>query len=152
MIPQGTLAEKLRAGGAGIPAFYTATGQGTLVGDGGFPIKFGKDGKSVVISAGKKEIREFNGKNYIMETSITGDYALIKGWKADEKGNVIFRKAARNFNPDVATAGKTCIVEVEEIVPSGSLDPDQIHLPDVYVDRIIKGDKYEKRIEFRTIN
>jgi acyl CoA:acetate/3-ketoacid CoA transferase alpha subunit len=133
LIPQGTLAEKLRAGGAGIPAFFTATGQGTLVEEGGFPIKLGPDGKTTVIASEKREKREYDGRNYLLERSITGDYALIKGWKADEKGNVIFRKSARNFNPDVATAGKICIVEVEEIVPTGTFDPDQIHLPDVYV-------------------
>lgn len=102
------------------------------------------------IATEKKEKREFNGKSYIMEKTITGDYALIRGWKADDKGNVVFRKASRNFNPDVATAGKICIVEVEEIVPAGQLDPDQIHLPAVYVNRIVKGN-FEKRIEFRTV-
>jgi len=149
LVPQGTLAEKLRAGGAGIPAFFTATGNGTLVEEGGFPIKISKE--NPILSA-KKEKREYDGREYILERSITGDFSIIKGWKADEKGNVVFRKAARNFNPDVATAGKICIVEVEEIVPAGSLDPDQIHLPDVYVNRIIKGEKFEKRIEFRTVD
>lgn len=126
----------MRAGGAGIPAFFTPTGAGTVIQEGGFPIKFGKDGK-VEIATEKKEHRIFNDKHYILENSITGDFALIRAWKADEKGNVVFRKSARNFNPDCATAAKLCIVEVEEIVPSGSLDPDQIHLPDVYVDRIV---------------
>lgn len=149
LIPQGTLAEKLRAGGAGIPAFYTATGNGTMVEEGGFPIKISKDNQ---ILSGKKEKREYDGREYILERAITGDFSIIKGWKADEKGNVVFRKAARNFNPDVATAGKICIVEVEEIVPAGSLDPDSIHLPDVYVKRIIKGPSFEKRIEFRTVD
>ena len=141
----------MRAGGAGIPAFFTPTGYGTLIEQGGFPIKLGKDGKEVLMATEKKEQREINGRHYILENSITGDFSLIKAWKADEKGNVVFRKSARNFNPDVATAGKICIVEVEEIVPAGSLDPDQIHLPDVYVQRIIKGESYEKRIEFRTV-
>lgn len=136
LVPQGTLAEKLRAGGAGIPAYFTATGNGTLVEEGGFPIKICKDKP---IYSEKKEKRVYDGREYILEKSIVGDFSIVKGWKADEKGNVVFRKAARNFNPDVATAGKTCIVEVEEIVPTGSLDPDQIHLPDVYVKRIVKS-------------
>jgi 3-oxoacid CoA-transferase len=150
LIPQGTLAEKCRAGGAGIPAFYTPTGVGTLIQDGGFPIKLGEGGSTVIPSA-KRELREFNGKEYILEDSIVGDYAFIKGWRADEAGNVQFRKSARNFNQDMATAGKTCIVEVEEIVPVGSLDPDQIHLPSVYVNKLIKGENFEKRIEFKTL-
>ncbi len=141
----------MRAGGAGIPAFFTPTGQGTVIEEGGFPIKYGKGG-DVLIASQKREKRVYNGINCILENSITGDYALIKAWKADEKGNVVFRKSARNFNQDVATAGKICIVEVEEIVPTGSLDPDQIHLSDVYVQRIVKGEKYEKRIEFRTVD
>ncbi len=147
LVPQGTLAEKLRSGGAGIPAFYTPTGYGTLVQEGGFPIKLSKDGKSTLISSEKREVREFNGRNYIMENSITGDFALIKGWKGDTKGNIVFRKTARNFNADAATAGKICIAEVEELVHEGELDPDEIHLPGVYVHRIIKGNNYEKRIE-----
>jgi 3-oxoacid CoA-transferase len=150
LVPQGTLAEKLRSGGAGIPAFYTPTGYGTLVQEGGFPIKLSKDGKSVVIPSEPREVREFNGKNYVMEKTITGDFALIKGWKADTKGNVVFRKTARNFNADAATAGKICIAEVEEIVHEGQLDPDEVHLPGVYVHRIIKGENYEKRIEKET--
>jgi 3-oxoacid CoA-transferase len=148
LVPQGTLAEKLRAGGAGIPAFFTATGNGTMVEEGGFPIKISKE--SPILSE-KKEKRNYDGREYILERSITGDFSLIKGWKADEKGNVVFRKAARNFNPDAATAGKICIVEVEEIVPAGALDPDSIHLPDVYVKRIVKSKNLEKRIEFRTV-
>lgn len=147
LVPQGTLAEKLRAGGAGIPAFYTPTGYGTVVQEGGFPIKIGKDGKSVEIPSQKKEVREFNGKNYVLEHSLVGDFSLIKGWKGDSKGNIIFKKTARNFNPDAATAGKICIAEVEELVEDGEIKPDEIHLPGVYVHRIIKGEKYEKRIE-----
>lgn len=131
LTPQGTLAEKMRAGGAGIPAFYTATGYGTPVGDG-------------------KEVREFDGRNYIMEESITGDFAIVKGWKADTYGNVIYRHTAQNFNPLAATAGKITIVEVEEIVEPGELDPTQIHTPGIYVDRLIQGD-FEKRIEQRTV-
>lgn len=151
LVPQGTLAEKLRAGGAGIPAFYTPTGYATIVQEGGFPIKLGKDRKSVVIASEPKEVKEFDGKNYVMERSITGDFALIKGWKADTKGNIIFNKTARNFNHDCATAGKITVAEVEEIVPEGTLTPDEIHLPGIYVHRLIKGEKYEKKIERRTL-
>ena len=152
LIPQGTLAEKLRAGGAGIPGFYTRTGHGTILQNGGFPIKYKSDGKTVEISQGPKEVKTFNGKEYLLEESITGDFALIRAWRVDEKGNVQFRKSARNFNQDVATAGKICIVEAEEIVPVGTIDPDQVHLPDVYVNRIVKVEDTTKRIEFRTIS
>ncbi|MHA3885332.1 CoA transferase subunit A [Stutzerimonas degradans] len=130
--PQGTLAEKLRAGGAGIPAFYTRTGYGTLVAEG-------------------KETRQFNGEWYVMEESLTADVALVKAWKADKAGNLLFRKTARNFNPLAAMAGKVCIVEVEEIVETGELDPDQIHLPGIYVQRIVHNPNPEKRIEKRTV-
>ena len=129
--PQGTLAERIRAGGAGIPAFFTATGVGTLVAEG-------------------KEVRTFNGRDYVMETGLIADLAIIKAWKADERGNLVFRKTARNFNPMMATAGKVTVVEVEEIVPVGSLDPDHIHTPGVYVDRLIQTVS-EKRIEQRTV-
>lgn len=132
LTPQGTLAEKMRAGGAGIPAFFTATGFGTPVGDG-------------------KEVREFNGRSYIMEESITGDFAIVKGWKADRYGNVVYRHTAQNFNPLAATAGKVTVVEVEEIVEPGELDPTQIHTPGIYVDRVIVG-TFEKRIEQRTVS
>lgn len=131
LTPQGTLAEKLRAGGAGIPAFYTATGFGTPVAEG-------------------KESRQFNGRDYILEEAITGDFALVKGWKADHFGNVIYRHTAQNFNPLVATAGKITVVEVEEIVEPGELDPAHIHTPGIYVDRLILG-SFEKRIEKRTL-
>lgn len=131
LTPQGTLAEKMRAGGAGIPAFYTATGYGTPVAEG-------------------KEERNFNGRDYILEEAITGDFAIVKAWKADRYGNLIFRKTARNFNPMAATAGKITVVEVEEIVEPGELDPDQIHTPGIYVNRLILG-TFEKRIEQRTI-
>ncbi|CAH1154234.1 unnamed protein product [Phaedon cochleariae] len=146
LTPQGTLAERIRAGGAGIPAFFTPTAFGTLIHEGGAPIKYDKDGK-VQISSTQREMQLFNGKPYIMEEAITGDYALIKAWKADPLGNLIFRKSARNFNPTMAKAGKTTIVEVEEIVGVGDLEPDQIHLPGIFIDRIVKGEKYEKRIE-----
>ena len=130
--PQGTLAERLRAGGAGIPAFFTATGYGTVVAEG-------------------KETREFDGKHYVMETALRADVSLVKAWKADEAGNLVFRKTARNFNPACAMAGKVCVVEVEEIVPVGAIDPDQVHLPGIYVDRIVLNATPEKRIEQRTI-
>lgn len=130
LTPQGTLAEKMRAGGAGIPAFFTATGVGTPVAEG-------------------KEERNFNGRDYILEEAITGDFAIVKAWKADRYGNLVFRKTARNFNPLAATAGKITVVEVEEIVEVGELDPDQIHTPGIYVNRVIKG-SFEKRIEQRT--
>jgi 3-oxoacid CoA-transferase subunit A len=130
--PQGTLAEKLRAGGAGIPAFFTKTGVGTVVADG-------------------KEIREFDGEKYVMERSLTPDVSLVKAHIADKSGNLIFRKTARNFNPNVAQAGKITIVEVEKIVETGSLDPDQIHLPGIFVHRIVLNATPEKRIEQRTV-
>jgi len=130
--PQGTLAERLRAGGAGIPAFYTATGFGTVVAEG-------------------KETRQFNGKNYVMETALTADIALVKAWKADATGNLVFRKTARNFNPACAMAGKICVAEVEELVEVGALDPDHIHLPGIYVQRIVVNPTPEKRIEQRTV-
>ena len=129
--PQGTLAERMRAGGAGIPGFYTKTGVGTLVAEG-------------------KEVKSFHGQDYILEEGIFADLALVKAWKADETGNVVFRKTARNFNVPAAQCGKVCVVEVEEIVPTGSLDPDSIHLPGVYVQRLIVGSPYDKKIEFRT--
>ena len=129
--PQGTLAERCRAGGAGIPGFYTKTGVGTLVAEG-------------------KEHKEFDGETYILERGIRADLSIIKGWKADESGNLLFRKTARNFNQPMATAGRICVAEVEEIVSVGSLDPDQIHLPSIYVKRLISGSPYEKKIEFRT--
>ena len=129
--PQGTLAERCRAGGAGIPGFYTKTGVGTLVAEG-------------------KEVKNFDGQDYILERGIRADVSIIKGWKADEAGNLVFRKTARNFNQPMATAGKICVAEVEEIVPVGSLDPDSIHLPGIYVKRMIVGAPYDKKIEFVT--
>ena len=130
--PQGTLAERMRAGGAGIPGFYTKTGVGTVVAEG-------------------KELKEFDGETYVLERGIRADLSIIKGWKADEIGNLVFRKTARNFNQPAATAGKVCVAEVEEIVPVGSLDPDCIHLPSIYVKRLILGAPYDKKIEFRTV-
>lgn len=154
LTPQGTLAERLRAGGAGIPAFYTRTGHGTFVHEGGNVIKYGPKGAAagdIVLTSEPRESREFNGSPYIMEEAITGDYSLIKAWKADTSGNLIFKSTARNFNPDCAKAGKICIAEVEEIVEMGELDPNEIHLPGIYVQRLILGEKYEKRIEKRTV-
>jgi 3-oxoacid CoA-transferase subunit A len=130
--PQGTLAEKLRAGGAGIPAFFTKTGVGTIVADG-------------------KEIREFDGEQYVMERALVADVSLVKAWKADKTGNLVFRKTSRNFNPNVASAGKVCVVEVEEIVEVGAIDPDAVHLPGIYVHRIVLNASPEKRIEQRTV-
>lgn len=125
---------------------------GTVLELGGFPIKLAPNGKDTLIGSKPRERRTFNGRDYILEDSVVGDYALVKGWKADTKGNVMFRKTARNFNPEMATAAKKCIVEVEEIVNEGELDPDSIHLPACYVDSIVKGEVYEKRIEFRTLH
>lgn len=150
LTPQGTLAERLRAGGAGIPAFYTPTAYGTVIQEGGAPIKYNEDG-TVAIKSAPKESREFEGRNYVMERAITGDYSLVKAWKGDTHGNLVFHSTARNFNPECAKAGKICIAEVEELVEPGVLKPDEIHLPGVYVNRIIKGEKYEKRIEKLTL-
>jgi 3-oxoacid CoA-transferase subunit A len=131
LVPQGTLAERIRAGGAGIPAFFTATGYGTEIAEG-------------------KEIRNFDGRMYLMERGLTADFAIVKAWKGDAMGNLIYRHTARNFNPMMATAGKITIAEVEEIVPVGTLDPDHIDTPGIYVQRIFEGSNYEKRIEQRT--
>jgi len=130
--PQGTLAERCRAGGSGIPAFYTKTGIGTIVAEG-------------------KEIKSIDGAEYLLEKAIKGDLAIIKAWKADYSGNLVFRKTARNFNPPMAKAGKICVVEVEELVKTGDLDPDHIHLPGIYVDRVFQGKYLEKKIEFITL-
>jgi 3-oxoacid CoA-transferase subunit A len=132
LVPQGTFAERIRAGGAGIPAFFTPTGVGTIVAEG-------------------KETREFDGRAYIMERGIRGDFALVKAWKGDTSGNLVFRKTARNFNPMIATAGKVTIAEVEELVETGTLDPDKVHVPGIFVKRILQGSGYEKRIERRTL-
>jgi len=132
LVPQGTLAERIRAGGAGIPGFYTATGVGTVVADG-------------------KELREFNGRTYLLETAMVADFALVKAWRGDRLGNLVYRKTARNFNPMMATAAKITIAEVEELVEPGEIDPDHIITPGIYVTRIVQGEKYEKRIERRTV-
>jgi 3-oxoacid CoA-transferase A subunit len=130
--PQGTLAERLRAGGSGIPAFFTATGVGTVVAEG-------------------KEVREFDGRRYVLERAIVPDFGIVKAWKGDAYGNLVFRKTSRNFNPLCAMAARITIVEVEELVPVGAIDPDQVHLPGIYVKRIFQGERYEKRIEKRTV-
>jgi 3-oxoacid CoA-transferase subunit A len=132
LVPQGTLAERIRAGGAGIPAFYTKTGVGTLVAEG-------------------KELKVFDGETYVMERGLRADLAIVKAWQGDAEGNLVYRKTARNFNPMMATAGKVTVAEVEELVPVGALDPDLIHTPGIYVQRIVGGAKYEKRIEKRTV-
>src|SRR5436853_1030879 len=132
LIPQGTLAERLRAGGAGIPGFYTRTGFGTKLTEG-------------------KETKTFDGKEYVLEPGITTEVSFVKAWKGDKSGNLIYRMTSRNFNPMIATCGKICVAEVEELVEPGQLDPDQIHTPAIFVDRILQGDNYEKRIEFRTV-
>src|SRR5512140_252141 len=149
LCPQGTLAERLRAGGAGIPAFFTPTGAGTAVSDGGLPLKYAADGSVAKLST-KKETREFDGKLHVLEPAIKGDYAIVKAWKGDRFGNLVYRHTAMNFNPMVAQAGKITIAEVEELVDVGELDPDTIHTPSIYVQRIFKGEKYEKRIERKT--
>lgn len=132
LIPQGSLAERCRAGGAGIPAFFTPAGYGTEVAEG-------------------KEVRDFNGKPHILETALTADFAIVKAWKGDTEGNLVFKATARNFNPIMAMAGKITIAEVEELVPAGELDPNEIHTPGIFVQRIFKGEKFEKRIEQRTV-
>lgn len=132
LVPQGTFAERIRAGGVGIPAFYTPTGYGTIIAD-------------------NKEEREFDGRKYILETALTADYSFVKAWKGDSMGNLIYRKTARNFNPMIASAGKVTIAEVEELVPPGELNPDCIHTPGIFVQHIFQGSSYEKRIERRTV-
>ena len=132
LIPQGSLAERCRAGGAGIPAFYTPAGFGTEVAEG-------------------KEVRDFNGKPHILEMALTADFAIVKAWKGDTEGNLVFKATARNFNPMMAMAGKITVAEVEELVPAGELDPNEIHTPGIFIQRIFKGEKFEKRIEQRTV-
>lgn len=131
LTPQGTLAERIRAGGAGIPAFFTRTGVGTLVAEG-------------------KPVEEFDGESFVMERWLRADLSIIKAWKADPEGNLVYRKTARNFNPDMAPAGRFCVAEVEELVPAGALDPDHIHTPGIFIDRVVLGERYERRIEHLT--
>ena len=148
--PQGTLAERIRAGGAGIPAFYTATGVGTQVADGGLPMRYRKDG-SVELASPKKETRELDGRMYVLETALRADFALVRAWKADRAGNLVFRKTARQFSPMMCTAAKVTIVEAEHIVDVGELDPELVHVPGIYVKRLIQGAHYAGWIEQRTV-
>ena len=150
LTPQGTLAERLRAGGAGIPAFYTPAGVGTQVEEGGLPRRYAADG-SIAAASPPKEVREFGGRRYLLEEAITADFALVRAAVADRHGNCVFHAAARNFNPLCATAGRITLVEAERIVEAGELDPDSIHLPGVYVTRVVAADPSDKRIERRTV-
>jgi 3-oxoacid CoA-transferase subunit A len=149
LTPQGTLAERLRAGGAGIPAFYTPTGAGTAISDGGLPLRYAADGSVAKLSE-KKELRELDGRTYVLERGIRGDFAIVKAWKGDRFGNLVYRHTAMNFNPMMATAATVTIAEVEELVEVGALDPDFVHTPGIYVHRIFQGEGYEKRIERKT--
>ncbi|HVY49032.1 MAG TPA: CoA transferase subunit A, partial [Minicystis sp.] len=150
LTPQGTLAERIRAGGAGIPAFYTPTGAHTAISEGGLPVLYAADG-SVKKYSEKKEVRSFDGRDYVLEPAITGDYAIVKAWKGDRYGNLVYRHTAMNFNPMMATAAKVTIAEVEELVDVGTIDPDHVHTPGVFVHRVFQGARYEKRIERRTV-
>jgi 3-oxoacid CoA-transferase/3-oxoacid CoA-transferase subunit A len=150
LTPQGTLAERLRAGGAGIPAFYTPTGVHTAISDGGMPVLYNRDG-SVKRHSEKKEIRTFDGKDYVLERGIRGAFALVKAWRGDRYGNLVYRHTAMNFNPMMATAADVTIAEVEELVEVGALDPDHVHTPSIFVHRIFQGARYDKRIERRTV-
>lgn len=149
LMPQGTLAERIRAGGAGIPAFYTPTGVGTQVSEGGLPIRYNSDG-SIQIPSPKKEVRDFNGRSYVLETALQADFAIVRAYKADTFGNLVFRKTARNFSSMMCTAAKITIVEAEHIVEVGELEPDTIHVPGAYVKRIVQGHHYQKWIEHKT--
>ena len=146
LVPQGTLAERLRAGGAGIPAFYTPAGVGTQIADGGLPWRYDGQG-GIAVSSPPKEVREFDGRPYLMERAILGDFSLVAAWKADRMGNLVFRKTARNFNPMMATAARLTVAEVEHLVPPGEIDPDAIHTPGIFVQRIIHAPNPVKMIE-----
>ena len=150
MTPQGTLAERLRAGGTGIPAFYTPAGVGTPIGDGGLPWRYHPEG-SVAVASPPKEVREINGRRYLLEEAITADFALVHAEIADTQGNLVFNKTAMNFNPLAAMAGRICIAEVEELVAPGALDPGAVHLPGVFVQRVVHTGPQAKRIEKRTV-
>lgn len=150
LVPQGTLAERLRAGGAGIPGFYTATGVGTQVAEGGLPMRYAGDG-TVAVASEKKELRRFDGRDYVLERAITGDFAIVKAWKGDRHGNLVFRASSRNFNPLCAMAAKVTIAEVEHLVDAGEIEADAVHLPGVFVQRVFQGSGYQKRIERRTV-
>jgi 3-oxoacid CoA-transferase/3-oxoacid CoA-transferase subunit A len=150
LVPQGTLAERIRSGGAGIPAFYTPTGAGTAIADGGLPMLYNKDG-TVKKHSERKEVRVIDGREYVLETAFRAQYALVKAWKGDRLGNLVYRHTAANFNPMMATAGEVTIAEVEQLVEVGEIDPNHVHTPGVYVQRIFQGERYEKRIERRTV-
>ncbi|MGI5371654.1 succinyl-CoA--3-ketoacid-CoA transferase [Streptomyces sp. A244] len=153
LIPQGTLAERLRAGGCGIPAFYTPAGVGTLVADGGLPWRYGGDG-DIAVASPPKEVREFDGEDFVLERGITTDFALVRAAKGDQHGNLVFSKSARNFNPLAAMAGRITIAEVEELVEPGGIDPDQVHLPGIFVQRVVAltaGQAADKKIEKLTV-
>ena len=150
LVPQGTLAERIRAGGAGIPAFFTPTGYGTAVSEGGIPMLYDTEGK-VLKASPKKETRDFDGRGYVLEPAITGDYALVIAHIGDPYGNLVYRKTARNFNPMIATAGQVTIAEVETLVAVGEIEPDRVHTPSIYVDRVVRGERYVKPIELRTL-
>jgi 3-oxoacid CoA-transferase subunit A len=149
LTPQGTLAERLRAGGAGIPAFYTPTGVGTMVAEGGIPVRYDADG-NVVQTSRPKEVREFDGVQYVLETALRADFALVRAAVADRHGNLVFHESARNFNPLAGMAGRICIAEAEELVEPGQIRPEDVHLPGVFVDRIVRGDPGDKKIEILT--
>jgi 3-oxoacid CoA-transferase/3-oxoacid CoA-transferase subunit A len=151
LVPQGTFAERIRAGGAGIPAFYTPTGYGTQVASGGLPTLHDSQGR-VARTSEPKETREFDGRSYVMERAIRGDFALVKAWKGDPVGNLVYRRTARNFNPIMATAAPITIAEVEQVVGLGELPPDAVHTPGIFVQRLVRGETYEKRIEQRTVS
>ena len=150
LVPQGTLAERLRAGGSGIPAFFTPAGVGTQVAEGGLPMLYGPGG-TIKKGSEKKEVRVFDGREYAMERAITGDFAIVKAWKGDRHGNLLFHASARNFNPLCAMAAKVTIAEIEELVEPGLIDPEQVHLPGMFVQRVFVGKDYVKRIERRTV-
>ena len=150
LVPQGTFSEKIRAGGAGIPAFYTPTGVGTQVAEGGLPMRYGSNGQ-IVKSSSKKEVRQFAGRTYVLEEALRADFAIVRAYKADPFGNLVFNKTARNFNPMMCMAAKVTIVEVEQFVELGDLDPESIHVPGVYVSRLVQGHNYQKWIEQRTV-
>lgn len=151
LTPQGTMAERLRAGGAGIPAFYTPAGVGTLVAEGGLPWRHHPDG-SVAVTSPPKEVREFDGVSYALERSLIPDFALVHAWKGDRHGNLVYRRAARNFNPDCAAAGRVTIAQVEHLVEPGEIDPDAVHTPGIHVQRVVHTPEADKPVEFRTVS
>ncbi len=150
LTPQGTMAERLRAGGNGIPAFYTPAGVGTLVAEGGLPWRYHPDG-SVAVTSPAKEVREFDGVGYVLERALTPDYALVHAWKGDRHGNLVYRRSSRNFNPDCAAAGAITIAQVEHLVEPGEIDPDDVHTPGIFVQRVVHVPDVEKKVEFRTV-